>query len=147
MTHHVIIALYFPVFLLFILLNRPRLLKNWKLIVKVVALFLLPLLLYLYLPIRSASNPPNDWGDPETVSAVIDHITAKQFGGMFLKHGFDGVLFQLRRFADALLNQFPFILLILAVTGVIAGLKRERKTALFFLSGPSRWLSETGSQY
>lgn len=53
---------------------------------------------------------------------------------MFLKHGFDGVLFQLRQFADALLNQFPFILLILAVTGVIAGLKRERKTALFFLA-------------
>jgi len=134
MTHHVIIALYFPVFLIFILLNRPRLLKNWKLIVKVIALFLLPLLLYLYLPIRSASNPPNDWGDPETVSAVIDHVTAKQFGGMFLKHGFDGVLFQLRQFADALLNQFPFILLILAVTGVFAGLKRERKTALFFLA-------------
>lgn len=133
MTHHVIIALFYPVFLLFILLNGPRLLKNWKLMVKIFALFLLPLLLYLYLPIRSAVNPLNDWGNPETLPAMIDHITAEQFGGMFLKHGFDGVLFQLRHFMETLLNQFPFILLILAVTGVMAGLKRERKTSLFFL--------------
>lgn len=133
MTHHVIAALYFPVFLIFILLEQPRLLKNWKLIVKVTVLFLLPLLLYLYLPVRSASNPLNDWGNPETVSAVMDHVTAKQFSGMFLKYGFDGVLFQLRQFTHALLNQFPFILLILAAMGVIAGWKRERKAALLFL--------------
>ncbi len=133
MTHHVIIALYFPVFLIFILLDQPRLLKNWKLIVKVAALFLLPLLLYLYLPIRSASNPLNDWGNPETFSAMVDHIAARQFGGMFLKHGFDGVLFQLRHLTGALLNQFPFILLILAAAGMAAGWKRERKTTLFFL--------------
>ncbi len=163
LTHHVIIALYYPVFFIFILLRNyqfqpkneesqgpvslnkkgmrpiepvrdgPRLLKNWKLIVKTVALFLLPLLLYLYLPIRSAANPLNDWGNPETLSAMMDHITAKQFGGLFLKHGFEGVLFQFKLFTRTLLEQFPLILLILAAIGVIAGLMRQRKAALFFL--------------
>jgi tetratricopeptide (TPR) repeat protein len=134
LTHHVIIAVFYPVFLIFILLNQPRLIRDWKLIAKSACLFLLPLLLYLYLPIRSALDPLNDWGNPETLSAMMDHITAKQFGGLFLKHGFDGVLFQLNIFIDALLKQFPVILLILAVIGVLAGLKRERKIALFFLA-------------
>lgn len=134
LTHHIIIAVFFPIFFIFILLNRPRLIRDWKLIVKITSLFLLPLLLYLYLPIRSASNPLNDWGNPETFSSMIDHITAKQFSGLFLKHDLDGVMFQLDFFIDALLKQFPFILLILAAVGVIVGLKRKRKVALFFLA-------------
>jgi tetratricopeptide (TPR) repeat protein len=134
LTHHVIIAVFYPVFFIFILLNRPRLIKDWKLITKITSLFLLPLLLYLYLPIRSASNPLNDWGNPDTFSTMIDHITAKQFGGLFLKHGLDGVMLQLNIFIDALLKQFPFVLLILAAVGVIIGLKRKRKVALFFLA-------------
>jgi tetratricopeptide (TPR) repeat protein len=134
LTHHVIIALYYPVFLIFILLRQPRLLKNWKLVLKSVSLFLLPLLLYLYLPLRSASNPLDDWGNPETLSSMIEHITAKQFEGLFLKHGLDGVLFQLNFFADTLLKQFPVILLILAATGVVAGLKRQKKISLLFLA-------------
>ncbi|MCP5105011.1 MAG: DUF2723 domain-containing protein, partial [bacterium] len=137
LTHHVIIAVFYPVFLIFILLNQPhppRLLKDWKLVTKAVCLFLLPLLLYLYLPLRSASNPLNDWGNPETFSAMTDHITAKQFGGLFLKHDFDGVVHQLGIFSDVLLKQFPFILLVLAAAGVVVGFMRERKTALFFLA-------------
>ncbi len=134
LTHHVIIAVFYPVFFIFILLNKPRLIRDWKLIAKTACLFLLPLLLYLYLPLRSALDPLNDWGNPETFSTVIDHITAKQFGGLFLKHGLDGVMLQLNIFIDALLKQFPFILLILAVIGVIVGLKQERKIALFFLA-------------
>ena len=134
LTHHVIIAVFYPVFFIFILLNQPRLIRNWTLIAKTACLFVLPLLLYLYLPIRSALNPLNDWGNPETFSTMMHHITAKQFGGLFLKHGFDGVLFQLNIFIDALLKQFPVILLILAVIGVIVGLKREKKIAFFFLA-------------
>jgi 4-amino-4-deoxy-L-arabinose transferase-like glycosyltransferase len=137
LTHHVIITVFYPVFLIFILLNHPRLsalIRDWKLLTKAVVLFLLPLLLYLYLPLRSASNPPNDWGNPETFTTMTDHITARQFGGLFLKHGFDGVKFQLNTFIDTLLKQFPFILLILAAAGVIFALKRENKVALFFLA-------------
>ena|GEM_PF-672854 len=134
LTHHVIIAVFYPVFFIFILLNKPRLIRNRKLIAKTACLFLLPLLLYLYLPLRSALDPLNDWGNPETFSTMIDHITAKQFGGLFFKYNLDGVLFQLNIFFDALLKQFPFIFLILAAIGIIIGLKRERKMALFFLA-------------
>lgn len=136
LTHHVIIALFFPVFLVFILWNQPDLIKkpDWRRIGKIIALFLLPLLLYLYLPIRSAANPPNDWGNPETLSAAVDHIAAKQFGGLFLKHGLDGLMFQLKTFFNALLKQFPFFLFLLTAGGIFAGWKRWKKTVLLFLA-------------
>lgn len=134
LTHQIIIALFYPVFFIFILLNRPRLAGGWKAVTGIVSLFLLPLLLYLYLPIRSAADPLNDWGNPQTLSAMIDHITARQFSGMFLKHGLDGVIFQFNIFIDTLLKQFPFILLILAAAGIIVAWKRQRKTTLFLLA-------------
>lgn len=134
LTHHVIIAAFFPVFLLFILLNKPGIFKEWKLIVRVILLFLLPLLLYLYLPIRSAANTLNDWGNPETLSRIIDHVTAKQFSGLFLKQGSAGFMFQWNVFIAALLKQFPSFLLILVVIGVIAELKRQKKILFFFLA-------------
>jgi tetratricopeptide (TPR) repeat protein len=134
LTHHVIIALFYPVFFIFILSNRPRLRKKPKLLAQLTALFLLPLLLYLYLPISSASDPVNDWGNPGTLSAMMEHITAKQFGGLFLKHGMDGFLHQFNIFLQSMFGQFPFFLLILTVIGVISGFKRRRKFVLFFLA-------------
>jgi tetratricopeptide (TPR) repeat protein len=133
LTHHVIIAVFYPVFLIFILLNRPHPKMDWKSIAKATVLFLLPLLLYLYLPLSSSSNPLNDWGNPESVSAMAEHITAKQFGGLFLKYGLDGVWFQLNVFIDTLLNQYPFFLFIFVVIGVTAGLNREKQKTLLFL--------------
>jgi len=137
MTHHVIIAVFFPVFLIFILLNKPGLIKEWKLIARIIPLFLLPLLLYLYLPIRSAANPLNDWGNPETFSRMIDHVTANQFSGLFLKQGSAGFMFQWNVFIDTLWKQFPSFLLILIVIALIAGLKREKKILFFFLALPA----------
>ncbi|RPJ44527.1 MAG: DUF2723 domain-containing protein, partial [Candidatus Latescibacterota bacterium] len=36
--------------------------------------FLAPLSLFLYLPIRSACDPPTDWGNPETARAFWSHV-------------------------------------------------------------------------
>jgi tetratricopeptide (TPR) repeat protein len=134
LAHHVIIAVFYPVFLLFVLVTQPRLIRDWKLVVKMVALFLLPLLLYLYLPLRSAADPVNDWGNPETFSALTDHITARQFGGLFFKHGFEGVKYQLNIFMNSLLDQFHFVVLLLVLFGVMIGLKREKRAVFLFLA-------------
>lgn len=131
MTHHVILAVFLPVILLFLLLNGAPIFRKPKLLARLVILFLLPLLLYLYLPIRSAANPVNDWGDPEGLSGMIDHMTAKQFGGLFFKYGLKGVGYQLDIFFNSLWNQFPAILLFLSFAGFIPAWKRDRRVSIF----------------
>lgn len=42
-------------------------------------LFLLPLLGYLYLPLRAASHPPINAGNPQGLSGLFDHLTGKQY--------------------------------------------------------------------
>lgn len=41
--------------------------------------FILPLFLYLYLPVRSMMDPPLDWGNPETLDNFLWVITGRQF--------------------------------------------------------------------
>jgi hypothetical protein len=43
--------------------------------------FLLGLLPYLWLPIRSAMEPALDWGDPETPWALLRHVTGGEYRG------------------------------------------------------------------
>jgi tetratricopeptide (TPR) repeat protein len=42
-------------------------------------LFILALASYLYIPLRSAHNPIADWDHPATLSAFINHITARRY--------------------------------------------------------------------
>ncbi|MCS6859507.1 MAG: DUF2723 domain-containing protein [Abditibacteriales bacterium] len=42
-------------------------------------LFLLPLTLYLYLPLRAQANPPMNWGNPATWSAFWAHVSGKLY--------------------------------------------------------------------
>jgi hypothetical protein len=43
----------------------------------------LPLLSYLYLPIRSVANPPLDWGNPETLDNFVRMVRRSQYDFMF----------------------------------------------------------------
>lgn len=131
MTHHVILGVFFPVILLFLLLNRAPLFKKPRLLVRLILLFLIPLLLYLYLPIRTAANPVNDWGDPEGLRGMIDHITARQFGGLFFKYGLEGVAYQFNSFLDRLWNQLPALLLLISLAGFIPAWRRDRRITLY----------------
>jgi hypothetical protein len=49
-------------------------------------LLLLPLALYLYLPIRANSNPPINWGNTRTLAATLTHIRGGEYiGDRFLR--------------------------------------------------------------
>jgi tetratricopeptide (TPR) repeat protein len=132
LTHHITIAAFYPVLLAGIIIKKPSILKNLRLIAKLFIWAVIPLLLYLYLPIRSAANPPTDWGNPETFKAVINHITARQYSGKLLEHGLQGVAIQLKAFLGLIVQQFTPSLLILILPGLVL-LFRRSKNALFFL--------------
>jgi len=45
--------------------------------------FIVPLFLYLYLPLRAIAHPDINMGDPHTWERFLEHIKATQFGGYF----------------------------------------------------------------
>ncbi len=67
---------------IWILSLQPALLRQWKLIAQSIALLLIGLLPYSYLPVRAAANPVMNWGDPSTFDRFIGHVTRRQYGAI-----------------------------------------------------------------
>ena len=78
LTHHVsLIVFIIPVCgLIYMTQSKKHLRKN---AVKFFIAFLIPLLLYLYIPIRASADPAVSYGHPVSFSQVISHITGKDY--------------------------------------------------------------------
>lgn len=51
----------------------------WKRILRLTPWFVAGLLPYAWLPVRAATHPRFDWGDPETLRAFLHHVTAADY--------------------------------------------------------------------
>lgn len=84
LTSHQLNTLFLPGFVAFVLWSAPALrqwkdksvIKEWA---KILVLGALPLLTYLYLPIRARMHPAYNWGDPETLFAFYYHVSGRAF--------------------------------------------------------------------
>ena len=81
--NHSTMFLLGPLFALFILAADRKPVRRWKTYTGLLLLAGVGSLVYLYLPIRSAANPPMDWGNPETWLNFWDVVRRKQFAFMF----------------------------------------------------------------
>ena len=132
--------LYFaPILAAAVIFRRPALLKDFKLVLPAAGMFCLGLCVYLYLPIRSAANPPIDWGNPETLPNFIDVLLRKQWGSFtFSGKSWEMILYWLKSFAFT--GQFGLPALLLALGGLFyAGRIRKSMTmvllACFYFYG------------
>ncbi|MCM8811822.1 MAG: DUF2723 domain-containing protein [Candidatus Omnitrophica bacterium] len=84
MTNHHLTLLFLPVLLYqgFVTVHRDRTLDLLKTGLKALGFFALPLLLYLYIPIRSWMGAPLDWGRAVTWESFVAHLTRKQYSGL-----------------------------------------------------------------
>jgi tetratricopeptide (TPR) repeat protein len=98
-----------------------------------ILLFLFPLLLYAYLPIRSFAHPFVNWGDPDRIGGFLDYITAKGYAHYFEQ---SSVLDHLKRamghWKTTIPNQFG-ILFLPALSGVFLLLIRKKRVFGLFL--------------
>jgi hypothetical protein len=88
-------------------------------------------LIVFYLPLASLRNPPADWGNPETLSALFSHLTAQRIRYAFQSEMLGGSDMALLNLFNQLFEQwwlFP-----LSVLGLGVGLRRARPVFLSLL--------------
>jgi hypothetical protein len=76
-THHPLTVFSFPAYALFILLVRPGIWREWRLLLKMISLALLGLAVWLYFPIRSAMGPPVGPTSMNTLDGFLDHVLGR----------------------------------------------------------------------
>ncbi len=79
LTNHVAGVFFFPAFAYIVLRTFGRRIFSPRLLGGMILFFCCGLLVYAYLPVRSLSDPPIDWGNPETLRNFMWVITAKQY--------------------------------------------------------------------
>jgi Protein of unknown function (DUF2723) len=133
LAHHLMSLLLAPGLLYFVLTSRHRsqFLRElrWTL-----PLFLLPLTLYLYLPLAALRDPPMNWGDPRTWDRFIAHVTGSQYHGQMFQLTRAQYAAQVQLYVHSLPAQFSPAFLWLAPLGAWSLARRRRRTLLIYLA-------------
>ncbi|MEK6647219.1 MAG: DUF2723 domain-containing protein [Candidatus Firestonebacteria bacterium] len=132
-NHHSIILL-FPV--LFGVVLHFRIHRQYRKLQILVSLFLLGLTIYLYLPIRSSANPLIDWGNPENLKNMMDHIFRKQYGSISKNLRTTSLFWeQCLIYFKFIWHQFTPYLLIPIIIGIIMLYKNNKIFFRLFIGG------------
>jgi tetratricopeptide (TPR) repeat protein len=124
LTHHFTIVLVVPALVLILVGVR----YEWKQIV--VWMFLavvVPLSLYIYIPVRASMDPPYVFGSPQGAEGVWHHLTAAGYRSNLMPAGFESVKSGLVRFPRHVAEGIPLFLLWAPVVGIVSGLTWRRR--------------------
>lgn len=131
--NHMMTVLLLPSFTVAVVLawrdlpKRRALLLLWALF-----FFVLGLSLYLYLPLRSALDPPLDWGKPHTLERLVAHVTGWQYRVWMFSKGAGELAGRIEAIPERLVSEFTMPGTALLAAGMI-GAARGRGREFFFL--------------
>lgn len=131
---HAILILYLPLLLLLVYFVwlRPFSQDIFKTYALLFFFFLLGFSVYLYLPIRSSRNPFYNWGDPETLSNFLIHITDRKDASYHFSLP-EPLLPQFLFYLKLLMENFSFLGILVAGIGLIyLVIKKEIKLLAMF---------------
>ena len=129
LTNHLTSGLLLPASLLFVALVDRRKLANVKLILGSVGLFLIGLLPYLYLPVRSAMDPPFEANNPSNIERFFYVVSGGNLRGGFFAFGPAELPARLALYWGHLLDNLHWGLLVAAMVGLVALLLWDRAAA------------------
>ncbi|HLD61758.1 MAG TPA: DUF2723 domain-containing protein [Patescibacteria group bacterium] len=130
LANHLSIIVYFPGIAFFILLFWSRKILEFKPIVFCIFLFILPLSLYLYLPIRAAANPEFYFKALNAGSPAGAAESVEQFAAASLNSSTRITQSSLAYFANIssdIFEEFPLIVLIISAAGLFFLFFRDKK--------------------
>ncbi|MEA3341283.1 MAG: DUF2723 domain-containing protein, partial [Chloroflexota bacterium] len=132
-AHHPVTLVGVPAYGLFILVVRPRILRQWRTLLLLIGCLLLGLAPLLYYPLRSPSTPfgPTDM---RTWEGFWGHITARGLRGNLFHFGLADQLDRALVFWSLLRLQFPLPVILLIAAGMIWLARRAPKPALLIYS-------------
>jgi 4-amino-4-deoxy-L-arabinose transferase-like glycosyltransferase len=129
LTNHLTSGLLLPASLLFVALVDRRKLANGKLILGSVGLFLVGLLPYIYLPVRSAMDPPFEANNPSDIERFFYVVSGGNLRGGFFAFGPAELPARLAHYWDHLLDNLHWGLLVAAMVGFVALVLWDRAAA------------------
>ena len=131
LTNHLTSGLLLPAgFLLVALVDRSKL-KDAGLLLKGAGLFLLGLTPYLYLPIRAAMDPPMDANNPTNLERFWYVVSGGNLTGSLFSFGPAELPRRMLFYGEHLLQNMPFLVVMVALTGAVVVLLRDRAAGMF----------------
>lgn len=131
-THHLQTIFIVPAAIYFLLVANWGDIKKIKrdTLIRAAVIFFIPLVLYLYLPLRAATHPVANWGDPATLERFISHISAAAYKGFFSA---ETLLTNLINHLQFFPKQFTIVFLLMGIFGAIIIFMTNRHFFIFLL--------------
>ena len=131
LTNHPLAFFLVPAVVLYVIIINPRIFKSIKAIFISMLYFILPLLSYLYLPIRSLQG----YGEVNTPLRFFYYITGRGItgqlhGGRFGGRNIFSILKVLKDYLNMFYESYGIVLLIIAIVGFIFLIKKNIKFGL-----------------
>jgi tetratricopeptide (TPR) repeat protein len=115
---HATMAFFLPAFLVFLGLIAPHMFRG-KDLAFLAFFFLMGFSTYLYLPVRSLSDPALDWGDTETFRQFLIHITDRKDAQTHFEMPWPKMPYQMHRYLAHVVNEFSTLGFALGLVGCI----------------------------
>ncbi len=133
-SSHQMSFIIFPALIYFLVATDKKVFAGWN-VPKMIGLFALGLLPFIYLPIRALEHPAYMWGDPSTWHGFWAMITRQEYAR---SGNFQYFNYSLARVWDWLklitFKEFYVVGFLLGIIGLVGYWKKDKKIAIFILS-------------
>jgi tetratricopeptide (TPR) repeat protein len=124
-TNHTVMGIFAAAAGVFAVITDWTVLRRGRTIGAAAGAFAAGLLVYLYLPVRSRFDPPLDWSNPETPSALLRVVTRRDFWERRWMEGPADLLPIASDYLRSLGPELSWAGAILALAGVVVGARRR----------------------
>jgi hypothetical protein len=129
LTHHRLILLLAPAMVLFAWWTERRIFTNLRLVARLILLFLAPLWLYAYIPLRGLHTSSLDGAYQNTWSGFLRHVTASGYN-VFITGNPLAQSRPLSFYWQLLVSQFGWVGVALGLVGLLAPIRKPRPSTL-----------------